>query len=238
MGHGRHGQLDADGGQGRPRRRAWQPRLFPHLVEPLDLKPAPPVPAARGGRDPLRRPRPEPERADPDATPPRLTPEARAWLAAIASGETRRAYRRDAAFLMRRLSLDTDAALACVERRDAVLYRDALQRIVDVGGCSAGLARRRMAAALSLYDHLQRQYLVPHNPFRHLRRPREAGAGGDGSAGAKRRPRACGRAGCPVALGLVVLGAAGAAGAAAVPPRPSRRRADTAAGGPRQLCLW
>ena len=43
---------------------------------------------------------------------------------------------------------------------------------MSAGDCSTGLARRRMAAALSLYDHLQRQYLVLINPFTKLRCPR------------------------------------------------------------------
>ena len=175
----------------------------------------------------LRRRRPGPERANLDANPPRLTPQVRAWLDEIDSPETRRAYRRDAVFLMCRLRLVTDPQLAALERRDAVRYRDQLQALVAAGDCSIGLARRRMAAALSLYDHLQRQYLVLINPFAKLRRPREGGNDGP----SPRRPRrACGRSGCP----LAVPGTAGTV--TALPPRRWSR--PTAADGPHQLRLW
>jgi hypothetical protein len=94
-----------------------------------------------------------------------------------------------------------------------------------------------MAAALSLYDHLQRRYLVPHNPFFKLRRPREPEVGGTrrtggrcGGGGPARR-RARRRIGCPLA---VLDAAAGpAAGAAAI------RRVWCGAGvEPFQLRLW
>ena len=97
---------------------------------------------------------------DPDTPRPRLTAEPAAWLNAIASGETRRAYRRDALDLMRRLRLNTEPKLVCLEREGAVRYRDLLQGLVDAGDASAGLTRRRTAAALSLFDHLQRRYLA------------------------------------------------------------------------------
>ena len=83
--------------------------------------PAPP-PRPRGGCDPFRRPRPRAERVDLDAPRPRLTAEPAAWLDAIASasGETRRAYRRGALDLMRRLKLDAEPKLVRLEPRDAV----------------------------------------------------------------------------------------------------------------------
>ena len=156
----------------RGRRRAWQARLFPKLTEPLDRAEARPLAVSPNRRrdNPFARVRPAVERADLDAAPPQFTPLARAWTEAINSAETRRAYRRDAAFLMRRLGLDTDAKLVALSRVEAVRYRDELQALLAAGACSAGLARRRMAAALSLYDHPQRQYLVPINPFAKLRR--------------------------------------------------------------------
>lgn len=232
MSHGGFGKQDG-GGNGRGgKRQAWQARLFPQLSEPLEAAQARPLPRQSIQSAGLGRQRPPTERADLDAVPPRLTPQVRDWLAAIGSDETRRAYRRDAAFLMRRLAADTDPKLAALERRDAVRYRDLLQALVDAGDASAGLARRRMAAALSLFDHLHRRYLVALNPFAKLRRPREGGADGP----AVRRPRrACGRSGCP----LAVLGPAAAAGA--VTPLPPRRRPTgrgAAADGPHQLRLW
>ena len=158
-----------------------QPRLFPKLVEPLDpAEPARPV-AERDGRvrcDWLKRRQPPVQRINLHEARPQLTPEVEAWHVGLHNAETRRAYRRDALFLMRRLGLDTEPKLVCLERRNAVRYRDLLQALVSAGDCSAGLARRRMAAALSLYDHLQRQYLVLVNPFAKLRRPRQDG--GDG----------------------------------------------------------
>ena len=78
------------------------------------------------------------ERVDLDAPRPRLTAEPAAWLDAIESDETRRAYRRDALFLMRRLGLDTEPKLVCLDRRDAVRDRDLLQGLVDAGDASAG----------------------------------------------------------------------------------------------------
>lgn len=237
-GFGQHEDRGSQKGGRRTKRRAWQARLFPELVEPLDhpttAAPASAAPSLTAA-DLFRRRKSQPERMDLDAPRPRLTAEPRAWLDSIASDETRRVYRRDALDLMRRLGLDTEAKLICLERRDAVRYRDLLQALVTAGECSAGLARRRMAAALSLYDHLQRRYLVPHNPFFKLRRPREAGdEGGTGGTGTMDRRRPCGRAGCPVAEGLIVLGAAGAV--ASLPPRPRRRL--VAADGPHQLRLW
>ena len=231
MEQGGFGQRGQDPTGRRGRRRAWQARLFPELVEPVRQVVERSDRSATDGLTPadhaLRRRRHEPERANLNASPPRLTPQVRAWLGAIESDETRRAYRRDATFLMRRLGLVTDPLLSALERGDAVRYRDALQALVAAGACSAGLARRRMAAALSLYDHLQRQYLVPINPFAKLRRPRQDV--GDGQA--PRRPRrACGRSGCP----LAVLGPTGT-----VMPFPPRRRSKVlAADGPHQLRLW
>ena len=164
-------------------------------------------------------------RADLDARPPRLSPHAEAWLATLASAETRRAYRRDTTFLLRRLGLMTDASLAALDRPDAVRYRDLLQALVSAGDCSAGLAGRRMAAALSLYDHLQQQYLVLLNPFATLRRPRQDG--GEGRA-PRRRP-ACGRVGCPLAVPVT---------ADAASSRAPRRRSRVVADEPLQLKLW
>ena len=221
----------------RGKRRAWQARLFPQLSEPLSdalARPIPqsPPPRSGGGQNNggLGRQKSPPERADLTVTPPRLTPLVRDWLGDIESSETRRAYRRDATFLMRRLALDTDPKLAALGRGDAVRYRDALQVLVDAGDASAGLARRRMAAALSLFDHLHRRYLVGINPFAKLRRPREGGIDGPPIPRA-RRP--CRRLGCP----LVVLGAAARAGAVTgLPPRRPPRRST--ADGPHQLRLW
>ena len=175
-----------------------------------------------------------------DAPLPRLTAEPRAWLDAIDNGETRRAYRRDAVDLMRRLGLDTEAKLICLDRSDAVRYRDLLQGLVTAGTCSARLARRRMAVALSLYDHLQQRHLVPHNPFFKLPRPREADGGatdavggrngGIGGCGNGHHRRACRRPGCP----LAVLNAAGA-----TEKLPRRRTSCSVAGvEPQQLHLW
>ena len=139
---------------------------------------------------------------------------------------------------MRRLGLDTEPKLVCLERQDAVRYRDLLQALVGAGDASVGLARRRMAAALSLFDHLQRRYLVPHNPFFKLRRPREPEAGSgtgrtggwNGSCGPARR-RACRRVGCPLAdLDATASPAAGAA--------PARRTRCNAGVEPSQLRLW
>ena len=96
---------------------------------------------------------------------------------------------------------------------------------MSAGDCSAGLARRRMAAALSLYDHLQRQYLVLLNPFAKLRRPRQAG--GDGQA--LRRHPACGRIGCPLAVPVA---------ANAATSQAPRRRSRAAVDEPLQLKLW
>ena len=226
MSRGGFEQRDTHEGR-RRKRHAWQAQLFPQLVEPLD-RPAVPTSARRDACDTIfGRRRPGPERADLNASPPRLTAQVRAWLDDIGSPETRRAYRRDAVFLMRRLGLVTDPQLSALERADAVRYRDQLQALVDAGDCSVGLARRRMAAALSLYDHLQRQYLVLINPFAKLRRPRE-----DGDYGrAPRRPRrSCGRVGCPFA----VSGPAGAVGL----HQPRRRSRVQAADGPHQLRLW
>ena len=159
-----HGGFQHDhpraGASPRRRRRVWQPRLFPELVEPLELKPATPLRPANGGSAFLRRPTPRVERVDLDAPRPRLTSEPLAWLDAIDSPETRRAYRRDALDLMRRLGLDTEPKLVCLERSGAVRYRDLLQGLVDDGDLAVGTARRRMAACLSLYDHLQRRYLA------------------------------------------------------------------------------
>ena len=227
-------------------RRAWQPRLFPELAEPVvrpTVELAHPHESTRPQRPPdwAKRPKSLVERVDLTARRPRLTPELEAWLDGLASAETRRAYRRDALFLMSRLSVDTEQGLAALERRDAVRYRDLLQRLVDGGDCSAGLARRRMAAALSLFDHLQRQYLVTSNPFYRLRRPREpdpAGASdspgvaaGTGSGNARCRRRGCRRPGCPLA-------ALGAAGTLAMKPARQRRSRRSAGVEPLQLRLW
>jgi hypothetical protein len=225
------------------RRRVWQPRLFPELVEPLNPPAASRSPTSHNAGSAahfFRRGRPTPERVNLDAPRPRLTAEPRAWLDAIDNDETRRAYRRDALDLMRRLGLDTEPKLICLERRDAVRYRDLLQGLVTAGNCSTGLARRRMAAALSLYDHLQQRYLVPHNPFFKLPRPREADGrvadamggrgGGIGGCGNGRRRRACRRPDCP----LAVLNTAGA------PEKLPRRRPSCGVAGvePQQLHLW
>lgn len=229
--HGRFNSPDrSDGRVGK--RRAWQARLFPQLTEPLEDAQARPLPRQTINAAGLGRYRPPTERADLDAVPPRLTPHGRDWLDALGSAETRRAYRRDAAFLMRRLAADTDPKLAALGRGDAERYRDLLQGLVDAGDASAGLARRRMAAALSLFDHLHRRYLVLVNPFAKLRRPREGGA----DAPAAYRPRrACGRSGCP----LAVLGSGAAAGAViGLPPRRRPARRGAAADGPHQLRLW
>ena len=230
--HGGSGQHDSPTTGRGGKKRAWQGRPLPHLAEPLADVQARPVPRQTIGSVGLGRYKPPTERADLDATPPRLTPQAREWLDGLESPETRRAYRRDAAFLMRRLALDTDPKLVALERQGAVRYRDLLQALVDAGDASAGLARRRVAAALSLYDHLHRQYLVVLNPFARLRRPSEGGVGGL----RPRQPRrACGRAGCP----LAVIGSAGLGrGAVTVfPPlrQPARR---AAADEPHQLRLW
>ena len=219
----------------RRRRRTQQPRLFPELVEPIEPPEVGgaagpsgdrPPPRSCGARDLLRRPTPRVERVDLDAPRPRLTAEPLAWLDSIDSGETRRAYRRDVLDLMRRLGLDTEPKLVCLEREDAVRYRDLLQALVDASELAPGTARRRMAACLSLYDHLQRRYLVPHNPFFKLRRPRARAGEGDGQAvggsgtcGPRRR-RACRRTGCP----LAVLHDAADSGAAE--PRIRRRPCD------------
>ena len=165
------------------------------------------------------------QRVDLHEARTQLTSEVEAWLAGLHNAETRRAYRRDALFLMRRLGLDTEPKLICLERRDAVRYRDLLRGIVSAGDCSVGLARRRMAAALSLYDHLQRQYLVLLNPFAKLRRPRQAGVDGRSP---RRRP-ACVRIGCPLAVPMA---------ADAATSRAPRRRSRAAVDEPLQLKLW
>ena len=95
---------------------------------------------------------------------------------------------------------------------------------MSAGGCSVGLARRRMAAALSLYDHLQRQYLVLLNPFAKLRRPRL-----DGDSGRTPGRPACGRIGCPLAVPVA---------ADAATSRASRRRSRAVVDEPLQLKLW
>ena len=142
---------------------------------------------------------------------------------------------------MRHLGLDTEPKLAALERHDAVRYRNELQRLVDAGDASVGLARRRMAAALSLLDHLQRRYLVVLNPFYKLRRPREpnAAVGRDGSRDAARigsgtircRRRGCRRPGCPLAASC-------AAGTLAMKPAQQERSRRTVGVEPLQLRLW
>ena len=140
---------------------------------------------------------------------------------------------------MRRLGLDTEAKLVCLERRDAGRYRDLLQGLAEP---TPATSRSALPAdewrRLSLFDHLQRRYLVPHNPFFELRRPREPdGAGGAGRTGGRcgsggpARRRACRRIGCPLA---VLDAAAGPPVGAAM----SRRARCNAGVEPYQLPLW
>ena len=160
-------------------------------------------------------------------TPPRLTPEARGLA-------RRHRERRDPAGLPPRRRVP-HAPPGAVHRRGARRAGGGPTPSATATSCSGSSTRakprsawprRRMAAALSLYDHLQRRYLVPHNPFAKLRRPQAGGT--DAAAGESGMPvirRGCRRDGCPLATA-----AAGGAAGALVPLSPPRRRRAVASG--------
>ena len=150
----------------RTRKTAWQAKLFPGLVEPLEAAERRTPPAFLP--NPFRRP------PRPKVEPGELPPAAAEWAAALPSAETRRAYLRDAKRFLRFAAIRTDGDLAAIERAEVVRWRDHLQGRLDAGELAQATARRRMAAVASLFDHLNRRYLVMLNPARGVRRPTRA----------------------------------------------------------------
>ena len=170
-------------------RTAWQAKLFPGLVEPVEAAQRRPPPISFA--NPFRRP------PRPRVEPGELPPAAAEWAAALPSAETRRAYLRDAKRFLRFAAIRTDGDMAAVERHDVERWRDHLQGRLDAGELAQATARRRMAAVASLFDHLNRRYLVMLNPAKGVRRPKRPAL--HPTSVAARKSLACRVAGCPFA---------------------------------------
>lgn len=143
---------------------------------------------------------PPPPRVLHQPVPPAAAAE---WAGSLPSAETRRAYLRDARRFLRFAAVRTDGDLAAVERRDVERWRDHLQGRLDAGELAQATARRRMAAVASLFDHLNRRYLVMLNPAKGVRRPKGATVRPVPAVALKAFP--CRVAGCPLAPSPVAL---------------------------------
>jgi len=114
--------------------------------------------------------RPETALADPNSKVALLAqvPAEEVWLASLRSERTRKAYRQDVSEFVEALDIASREELHAVTPA-AVL---AWQAQLEARGVKPTTVRRKLSALSSLFRHLVKEQLVPHNPVRDLPRPR------------------------------------------------------------------
>ena len=199
-----------------PRKARIQHRQ-PWLVEPLDF----------GGRGRIGGG--ENAVLDDDRGDDRLPPLVREWLGTLKTAGTRRAYRRDVVDFLHHRAIEHDQELLVVRPDQVAAWRDFLAFELEHNRLAYQTVKRRMAAASSLYDNLNRQGHVITNPVRQVRRPRRPEA-------EQRRDRwravaaACPLARCPAVVSENPVPGVGVGGVAELLARLTRPG--------RQLTLW
>ena len=168
-------------GRTRPTRKVRIQHRQPWLVEPLDFGPG-----------------------DDREAEQELPPLVREWADTLANPATRRAYLSDVRGFLAHLGIATDQQLLVVRRTTVAAWRDHLARELESGRLTYQSCKRRMAAASSLYGHLNLQGHVIANPhYRVKRPPRPASERREG-----RRPASCPLSYCPAAGGSAIEDAA------------------------------